>query len=141
MRAAERKSILAVRALRCNTYQQRKEESMSIRPVPRLRALRVVLLVVLPLLGITLGLLFIAPPAAFAPYQPWLQFAIDLVFSLWFLCSALFSHSRFAKALGTGQNTPLVRWLGQRGTRLFFLLGGLFFLTMAVGTLLRHVLV
>ncbi len=110
---------------------------MSTRPASRLLGLGVALLVVLPMVGFTLWL-FIAPPAAFAPYQPWLQFAIDLVFSLWFLSGGLFFHSRFAKAIGTGQNTPLVRWLGPGRARLFFLLDGLFFLTMAVSTLLIH---
>jgi hypothetical protein len=108
---------------------------MDTRPAsPRIRRIAVTLLLTLlsvSLAGLMLWLL-IAPPAALAPYQPRFQFALNLFFGLWFLSGGLFFHSRFAKAIGTGQNTPLVLWIGPKGARLFFLLLGLFFLTLGV---------
>jgi hypothetical protein len=113
---------------------------MATRPArAHIRRIAVTLLAVLPLGGLMLWLL-IAPPAALAPYQPGFQFALDLFFGLWFLSGSLFFHSRFAKAIGTGQNTPLVLWIGPRGARLFFLLVGLLFLTSAVVQLVSFLL-
>jgi hypothetical protein len=106
-------------------------------PAPSIRSRIIGILVTLLIVGPTLWLFF-RPPAAFAPYQTRFYSAIDFFFGLWFLACSLFYHARFAKAIGTGPSSPLARWFGPKVTRLFFLIVGLFMLTIVGINVLLH---
>src|SRR2546423_8479681 len=98
-------------------------------PSPSIRS-RIIGILVTLLIGGLIFWLLIRPTAAFAPYQTWFIYAIDIFFGLWLLAGSLFYHTRFAKAIGTGPSSPLARWFGPKVTRLFFLIVGLFMLTI-----------
>jgi len=70
-----------------------------------------------------------------ALYQPWLSI-IGLVIGLWLFACGLFFHSGFAKAIGTGQQSPLAIWFGPKGARLFFLIVGLLMVVLQTVNLL-----
>ena len=116
---------------------------MQMEPVPPRFPVRKWLLLFVPLFVVFFGLVVWLgedPPAAFVPYQSWVQFAvsaIDLAFGLWFLSCGLFFSTRFAKALGTGPQSALIPGFGPKGTRRFLLFVGLCMLMAGLYSLLH----
>jgi uncharacterized membrane protein len=80
----------------------------------------------------------IMPPPALAMYAHWSPTIFLFVLGLWFLSRGLFFHSRFANAIGTGENSVLSRRFGAKGTRIAFFLIGAFSLLPGVVTFLIY---
>ena len=81
--------------------------------------------------------LMIAPPAAYANYQPLFQAAFDLVFGSIFLACGLFFYSWFGIIMGADK-APVILHFGPNRARIgYIVLGVIFFSPGVVGFLLH----
>ncbi len=92
--------------------------------------------VVIGILGSLLWLM-IAPPAAYANYQPLFQATFDLVFGIIFIACGLFFYSWFGTIMGADK-APVILHFGPNRARIGYIISGVIFLTPgAVGFLLH----
>ncbi len=93
-------------------------------------------IVVIGVLG-TLQWLIIAPPAAFANYQPLFKASFDVVFGCIFIACGLLYHSWFAIVLGA-HNAPGILHFGPVRARIGFIVVGVVFLVLGGAGVLLH---
>jgi hypothetical protein len=91
------------------------------------------------LIGVLGSLLWlkIAPPVAYAHYQPWFQIAFDLVFGSIFLACGLFFDSWFATIMGAHKASVILHF-GPNRARMWYIVLGVTFLTLGVIGFLLH---
>ncbi len=81
--------------------------------------------------------LIIAPPAAYANYQPLFQAAFDLVFGCIFIACGLFYYSWFATIMGA-HNALVILHFGPNRARIGFVVWGLVIIALGVAMILLH---
>ena len=109
---------------------------MNERQTP-LRMLRIIIIVLsIGIVGLLLWL-GIAPPIAFAPYQPWFWAVLNLFVGIVLIACGLFYNSWFGAIIGA-QNTWIIVRFGPTRARIVYIVIGLIFLINGIVRVLHH---
>jgi hypothetical protein len=81
--------------------------------------------------------LSIAPPAAYAPFQPWFRAALNLFVGIILTACGLFYDSWFAALMGA-QNSSIILRFGPTRARIVYIVIGLIFLVVGIVRVLHH---
>ncbi len=102
---------------------------------PRMLRITIVVLFI-GIVGLLLWL-SIAPPAAYAPYQPWFRAVANLFVGIVLTACGLFYNSWFAAIMGA-QNSSIILRFGPTRARIVYIVIGLIFLINGIVGVLHH---
>ena len=114
-----------------------QEEIMEIRQAPPRILYIATWTLVIGVLGSLLWLM-IAPPAAYADYQPLFKATFDLVFGCIFFACGLFFYSWFGTIMGTDKAAMILHF-GPNRARIGYIISGVVFLALGVVGFLLHI--
>lgn len=102
---------------------------------PRMLRITIVVLFI-GIVGLLLWL-SIAPPAAYAPFQPWFRTVLNLFVGIVLTACGLFYGSWFGALIGA-QNTPIILRFGPTRARIIYIVIGMNFLIIGIAGVLNH---